>query len=77
MAAPLFDGPGLSRRELTVPRDRVMLLRYVLEAYDGLASLHGDDEGTITLLTPVERADELDALLAELTVELGLAPPGA
>ncbi len=61
-------GPGLVSRRVRVPRDEVAWLRYVLEAHDGLANLHGDGEGTITLVTTESRAAELDAILAELGV---------
>lgn len=47
-----------------------MILRYLVEAYDGLANLHGSAEGTITLVTTEDRAAELDSLLRDLAEEL-------
>lgn len=70
--APLFDGEGLVTRCLRVPRDQVAWVRYVLEAHDGLANLHGAGDGTVTLVAPSSRAEELDAVLEELVTELGL-----
>lgn len=72
MSAPLFVGPGLVARRVRVPRAEVALLRYLIEAYDGLASLHGSGDGTITLVTTEELAAELDGLLDDLRHELEL-----
>lgn len=59
-------GEGLASRRVRVPREEVAWLRYVLEAHDGLANLHGSGDGIITLVTPTSRAAELDEVLAEL-----------
>ena len=72
MSAPLFVGHGLVARRVRVPRADVALLRYLIEAYDGLANLHGSGDGTITLVTTEERAAELDGLLDDLTAEMAL-----
>ncbi len=69
MSAPLL-GPGLVGRRVRVAKSEVAWLRYVLEAHDGLANLHGAGDGTITLVTPECRSAELDAILAELGVPL-------
>lgn len=65
--APLL-GPGLVARRVRVPREEVAWLRYVLEAHDGLANLHGTGDGAITLVTTTSRAAELDEVLAELGI---------
>ncbi len=75
MSAPLLVGPGLVGRRLRVPRHQVALLRYLVEAHDGLANLHGDGDGAITLVTPTSQAAALDALLVDLCAELELPPP--
>lgn len=72
MSAPLLLGPGLVARRVRVPRAEVALLRYLIEAYDGLANLHGSGDGTITLVTTTDRAAELDGLLDDLREELEL-----
>lgn len=61
-------GAGLVSRRVRVAREEVAWLRYVLEAHDGLANLHGARDGTITLVTTEDLASELDAVLAELSV---------
>jgi hypothetical protein len=63
-------GEGLTSRRVRVAREDVAWLRYVLEAHDGLANLHGTGDRAITLVTPECRAAELDEILAELGVEL-------
>lgn len=62
----LLLGPGLTSRRVRVPREEVAWLRYVLEGHDGLANLYGDGGEVIVLVTTVERAAELDAVIAEL-----------
>ena len=73
-AAPLLLGPGLTARRVRVARGDVAWLRYVLEAQDGLANLHGDADGVITLVTTDGLAEELDRALADLADEIDLAP---
>lgn len=65
-------GPGLAARRLRVERGDVAWLRYLLEGYEGLASLHGDGTGVITLLVPEPLLGELDALLDDLGGELAI-----
>ncbi len=62
-------GEGLASRRVRVARSEVAWLRYVLEAHDGLANLHGDGEGAITIVTTTSRAAELDEILEELGVD--------
>jgi Domain of unknown function (DUF4911) len=63
---------GLTLRRLRVADADVVWLRSVLEAYDGLASLHGDGSGVVTLTTTPCQTRELDELLEELAVEAPL-----
>ena len=72
-AAPLFVGPGLASRRVRVARRDVAWLRYVLEAHDGLANLHGDADGVITLVTTESLAPELDRVLDDLAGEMTLS----
>jgi len=71
-AATLLDGRGLVVRRLRVADGDVVLLRSLIEGYDGLAALHGDGTGVVSLYAPESRAAELDELLAELSAELPL-----
>jgi hypothetical protein len=66
---PPLVGPGLHTRRVRVADGDVVWLRSVLEGYDGLAALYGDGSGTVTLTTTESRAEELDALLADLCAE--------
>lgn len=68
---PSLD-PCLLRRRIRVRGEDEIWLRSVLEAYDGLALLYADGSGTVTLGAPLDRAAELDALLAELCGEARL-----
>lgn len=62
-------GPGLASRRVRVAREDVAWVRYVLEAYEGLANLHGARDGAITLVTTESLAAELDLVIAELGLE--------
>jgi hypothetical protein len=63
---------GLTLRRLRVADADVVWLRSVLEAYDGLASLHGDGSGVVTLTTTPCQTRELDELLDDLVAEAPL-----
>lgn len=56
-------------RRVRVPKAQVAFLRYVLEAEDGLAFLHGDGSGAVWVFAPEGRAAELDALLRDLVAD--------
>jgi hypothetical protein len=73
-SAPLPWGPGLSRRRVAVARQDVAFLRYLLEAHEGLAFMHGDGSGEINLLAPDSQLAALDQLIADLSAEGALRP---
>lgn len=79
MVAALPSGPGLCLRRVRVARESVAWLRYTLEAHEGLAFMHSDGSGEVSLLTTDSQAAALDALIADLTadglVELVAPPP--
>lgn len=77
MTAPLFDGPGLVTRHVRVPKSEVSWLRYVVEAYDGLANVHVAKGGRVTLVAPASQSKTLDAVLSELAAEMTLERLGA
>jgi hypothetical protein len=62
-------GPGLVARRVHIARQDVAFLRYILEAEDGLAFLHGDGSGAVWVLAPEARAAELDKLIADLITD--------
>ncbi len=59
----------VARRVVVHPRD-VVFLKGVLEATDGLASLFAERGGDLTIAAPSSREEELDAVLAELALEI-------
>ncbi len=63
-------GEGLVSRRVRVARADVAWVRYVLEAHDGLANLHGSGDGTLTLITTSSLERELDAVLHDLAQEI-------
>jgi hypothetical protein len=63
------DGPGLVSRRVHIARQDVAFLRYVLEAEEGVAFLHGDGSGAVWVLAPESRAMELDKLIADLITD--------
>jgi hypothetical protein len=67
--APLPCGPGLCRRRVLVARADVAFLRYLLEAHEGLAFMHGDGTGEISLLAPDSQLAALEQLIADLAEE--------
>ena len=66
MAAEPLEGPGLTTRRLRVHDTDVVLLRAIVEAYEGLAALYGDGSGGIALSAPCSRSAELDQLVEDL-----------
>jgi hypothetical protein len=63
------SGAGLVERPVLVAREQVALLRYVLEAHEGLGLMHGDGSGIIVLLAPESQAAALDGLIDDLEAE--------
>jgi len=80
--APPLEGPGLLTRHVRVQDADVVLLRAIVEAYEGLAAFYGDGSGLIALSAPLDRARELDQLVDDLALEIPLTrvdpidPPG-
>jgi len=69
MAAALPSGPGLCVWRVRVAREQVAWLRYTLEAHEGLAFMHSDGGGGVSLLTTDSQVGALEALLADLVRE--------
>jgi hypothetical protein len=62
-------GAGLVERPVLVAKEQVAYLRYLLEAHEGLAFLHGDGSGVVLLLAPESQAHQLDLLISDLEAE--------
>jgi hypothetical protein len=69
VVASLPLGDGLCARRVRVERARVAWLRYVLEAHEGLAFMHSDGSGVVSLLTTESQREGLDALITDLERE--------
>ncbi len=69
---PIPLGEGVSALRLTMAREDVVVLGGILVGYDGLASLHGEDDGEVVVLTTDAMLPTLRALLAELRAEIEL-----
>lgn len=69
MVAPRPAGTGLVERRVLVARAEVAFLRYVLEGQEGVALMHGDGTGAISLFAPESQSAVLDALIADLEAE--------
>jgi hypothetical protein len=63
-----------SSRYFQLPKAEIASLRFTLESYDGLAFQRTLDSATglVEVLWPVERARDVEALLAALSAELGM-----
>ncbi|HVY46699.1 MAG TPA: DUF4911 domain-containing protein [Minicystis sp.] len=71
--APREASEGMVARGVDVQPADVVFVKSLLEASEGLASLFAERGGRLVLAAPASRAAELDALLADIRVELGAA----
>jgi hypothetical protein len=69
VVAPLPAGQGLCARRVRVERAQVAWLRYLLEAHEGLAFMHSDGSGLVSLLTTESQRAGLDVLITDLEHE--------
>jgi hypothetical protein len=69
VVAALPAGDGLCTRSVRVERAKVAWLRYLLEAHEGLAFMHSDGSGLVSLLTTESQGADLDALIGDLERE--------
>ncbi|HEX3771330.1 MAG TPA: hypothetical protein VHV30_10715 [Polyangiaceae bacterium] len=63
-------GEGLIVRKLVMRSRDVVFFKGIIEASEGLAAVFAEHGGDLTVAAPADRASELDAVLAELSVEL-------
>jgi hypothetical protein len=71
-SVPPFIGPGMVTRRVVVRTPDVVFIKGIVEALDGLAQVFAEHGGELTLASPADRAAELDALVDDLVVELGI-----
>ena len=62
----MFLGEGLVVRTLVVPSAHAVLVKGLVEAHEGVASVFGERGGPLVLAAPVDRAAELDALCGSI-----------
>lgn len=67
------------KRHFRMDRKQIGLLRFVLEAYEGIAALTTIDpvEGRVVLLVPPGCEAEVDHLLADLAGDIYMEPENA
>jgi hypothetical protein len=65
-------GPGMVVRRVVVASRDVVFVKGIVEALEGLAQVFAVSGGDLTIASPADRADELDALVDDLCLELGM-----
>jgi hypothetical protein len=63
---PPLLGPGLVSRRFVVDVRSVQLVKAIVEGYEGIANVFGEEGGTLTIAAPEDREAELDLLLADV-----------
>jgi hypothetical protein len=61
----------VTRKILAVAKD-VVFLKGIVEAREGIAQVFAERGGELTLAAPADRARELDELVADLVLEVGV-----
>jgi hypothetical protein len=69
LLSELLD-PAFTTRRLTVKNEDVVFVKGIFEASEGLCAMFAEHGGELTVLAPISRAQELDAVLNDLAVEL-------
>jgi Domain of unknown function (DUF4911) len=69
LLAELLD-PAFVTRRLRVRNEDVVFVKGIFEASEGLCAMFAERGGELTVLVPISRAQELDAVLNDLAVEL-------
>lgn len=57
-------------RRLLVRAKDVAFLKGIVEAHEGIAQVFAESGGDLTIASPSDREDELDALVRDLAAEL-------
>ena len=65
-------GPGMVTRRVLVASPDVVFVKGIVEALEGLAQVFAEGGGELTIAAPSDRARELDAMVDDLCVELGM-----
>lgn len=70
----MFLGPGLVVRKFVVPAEQALLVKGLVEAHEGVASVFGERGGPLVLAAPLDREAELDAICGSIVELLASAP---
>jgi hypothetical protein len=70
-SVPPIVGEGMVARRIIVRARDVVFVKGIVEASEGLAAVHAERGGDLLVAAPIDRTEELDALLANLDAELG------
>ena len=62
--------PAFVARRLRVKNEDVVFVKGIFEASEGLCAMYAERGGELTVLAPISRAQELDAILNDLVHEL-------
>jgi hypothetical protein len=73
--APPLLGEGLVWRRVTVSAPDAMLVKGLVEAHEGIASVFAESGGELTLAAPADRERELEDLLHAIDELLAARPP--
>ncbi len=65
-----YVGPGMIARHCLVSAEKVVIVKGILEAHEGLAQVYSQKGGTLVIAAPVDRSEELDGVLASLVLEI-------
>ena len=71
-SVPPFVGPGMVTRQVVVRASDVVFVKGIIEALEGLAQVFAERGGDLTLAAPISRAAELDAVVDDLCIEIGM-----
>ena len=55
---------GLVERRIVVPSEDAIVVKALVEAYEGVACVFGETGGDLTIAAPADRVLELDAMLS-------------
>lgn len=64
--APPMIGPGMVSRRVVCDAADALLVKAVLEAHEGVASIFGEERGILVVAAPSDREAELDALMIDV-----------
>jgi hypothetical protein len=68
----LLNGQELNIRPISVAAADLVFVRHILEAYEGLGLVVGNQGGNVLLVSTVEMAPELETFIADMKREVDL-----